>query len=152
MDDSTSGRLSVQLLNPLHQDQGHIDQDEAEADYESKLISKRRRLQIKHRVEVPTYDLIRGEINATSRCKADDGTDGDPLIFWKKAQQMDRLKQLAAVSPAVHHRSTLNACFEVSIMSLILNGKRSRLNYSARNLLNLMHCPSFMITSFSFSL
>ena len=86
IDYSTLGRLSVQLLQPLPQDQEHVDQDEAEADYESKPVSKRRRLLIKHGVEVPTYDVIRGEINAYLQVKADDDIDDDPLILWIKAQ------------------------------------------------------------------
>ena len=79
--------------------------------------------------------------------KADDDIDDDPLIFWKKVQQMDQLKQLTAVI-LTRSASSIDVKCMFSMMGLILNGKRSRL--SACNLL--MHCPSFMITSFSFSL
>jgi hypothetical protein len=51
----------------------------------SKPTSRRRRLLIKHRVDVPADDAIRGEFNRYLQVKVDDDVvDDDLLILWKK--------------------------------------------------------------------
>ena len=62
-DDITPGHLSAQE---------HLEQDDVEANNDSKPVSKRRRLLMKHRVDVPADDVIRSEVNTYLQVKVDD--------------------------------------------------------------------------------
>jgi hypothetical protein len=110
--------------------------DEAEA--ELKPVSKRRRLLMKHRVEVATEDVIRAEINSYLQVKTGDDVDDDPLIFWKNATQLENLKQLAAVI-LTRSASSVDVECMFSTMGLILNGKRSRLSSQSADALSFIH-------------
>ena len=68
-----------------------------QGDEDSKPMSKRRRLLMKHRVDMPADDAIRAEINLYLQIKSSDIDDDDPLAFWNEAKDFDNLKQLAMV-------------------------------------------------------
>ena len=71
-------------------------------------------------------DRDSSEVNSYLQVKVADDVDDDPLIFWKNVQELENLKQLAAVILTKSESSVDVEC-AFSTMSLILNGKRSRL-------------------------
>lgn len=134
-DDITSGHLSAQE---------RLEQDDVEANNDSKPVSKRRRLLMKHRVDVPADDVIRNEVNTYLQVKVDDDVADDPLIFWKNAQLLDNLKQLAAVV-LTRSASSVDVECMFSTMGLILNGKRSRLSAQSADALSFIHDNIFLM-------
>ena len=145
---STVGSVAVSLaddITPGHLSaQEHLEQDDVEANNDSKPVSKRRRLLMKHRVDVPADDVIRSEVNKYLQVKVDDDVDDDPLIFWKNAQQLENLKQLAAVV-LTRSASSVDVECMFSTMGLILNGKRSRLSAQSADALSCIHDNFFLM-------
>lgn len=111
---------------------------------DSKPLSKRRRLLMKHRVDTPVDDAIRAEIDSYLQVKSTDVDDDDPLAFWKGTKDYDNLKQLAAVILTRSASSVQVECM-FSTMGLILNGKRSRLNAQSADALSFIHDNFFLI-------
>ena len=111
---------------------------------DSKPLSKRRRLLMKHRVDTPVDDAIRAEIDSYLQVKSTDVDDDDPLAFWKETKDYDNLKQLAAVILTRSASSVQVECM-FSTMGLILNGKRSRLSAQSADALSFIHDNFFLI-------
>jgi len=136
-DDITPGHLSAQE---------HLEQDDVEANNDSKPVSKRRRQLMKHRVDVAADDVIRSDVNTYLLVKVDDDVDDDPCKFWKNAQQLVTLNQLTAV---VLTRSAsfvdVECMFSTISMGLILNGKRSRLSAQSADALSFIHDNFFLM-------
>lgn len=109
-----------------------------EADNDSKPVSKRRRLLMKHRLDVTEDDGIGSEVNSYLQVKVADDVDDDPLIFWKNVQELENLKQLAAVI-LTRSASSVDVECMFSTMGLILNGKLSRLNAQSADALCFVH-------------
>jgi hypothetical protein len=99
---------------------------------------------MKHCVDVPADDVIRSEVDEYLQVKVDDDVDDDPLIFWKNAQRLDNLKQLAAVV-LTRSASSVDVECMFSTMGLILNGKRSRLSAQSADALSFIHDNFFLI-------
>jgi hypothetical protein len=122
------------------------DSGTAEADNELRSISKRRRLLQKHRVEIPMDDAIRAEVNTYLQMKVDAEADEDPLLFWKNASQLDRLKPLAKMM-LTRSASSVDVECMFSTTGLILNGKRSSLSAQSADKLSFIHDNFFLLPS-----
>ena len=68
----------------------------------------------------------------------------DPLILWKKVQQMDRLQPLAAVI-LTRSASSVDVECMFSTRDLILNGKQFRLSAQSVDALSFSHDNFFLI-------